>query len=135
MAEGYRRSYYFEIARLINHTNKIVFSRTLDRVEENKNWKNVKLIHEFDPEEIMRLKDKPGGDISVGGSDLAVSFINEGLIEEFRFMIAPIVIGQGTRVFKGLKSRLDLELIKTRSFESGNMLLYYGPSKDSLAQS
>ena len=79
----------------------------------------------------MRLKDRPGGDISIGGSDLAVSFIKEGLIDEFRFMVAPIVIGQGAQVFKGLESRLDLELIKTRTFESGNILLYYRPSKDS----
>jgi len=120
-----------EIARLINNTNKIVFSRTLGKVEEKENWKNVKLISEFDPAEIRRLKQEPGRDIWVGGSDLAVSFIKAGLIDEFRFMINPIVIGDGTPIFKGLDTKLRLQLIKTRTFKSGNVLLFYSPAKKS----
>jgi len=120
-----------EIARLINHTNKIVFSRTLDKVEEKENWKNVKLVRAFDPEEIKRLKQQPGKDIGVGGSDLAVSFIKAGLIDEFRFMINPIVIGDGTPIFKGLDTKLRLQLTKTRTFNSGNVLLHYKPAKNS----
>lgn len=119
-----------EIARLINTTNKFVFSKTLDVVSEKNNWRNVKLIHEFDAEEIRRLKDQPGKEISVGGSDLALSFIKAGLIDEFRFMIAPVALGAGTPIFKGLECKLDLELIKTRTFESGNILLYYKPAKN-----
>jgi dihydrofolate reductase len=114
-----------EIARLINHTHKVVFSRTLEKVEEKENWRNVKLAHQVDPEEIRRLKSLPGKNIGVGGSDLALSFIQAGLIDEFRFTISPIAIGQGTKIFQGLGSRLNLELKKTRRFESGNMLLYY----------
>jgi dihydrofolate reductase len=117
-----------EIARLINNTHKIVFSRTLDKVEEKENWRNVRLVHELDPEEIRRLKNQPGKSISVGGSDLALSFIRSGLIDEFRFTITPAAIGQGTKIFEGLGSRLNLELKKTRRFESGNMLLYYIPA-------
>src|SRR5207237_77919 len=86
-----------EIARLINNTEKIVFSRTLDSVRETENWKDVKLRRKVDPVEIKRLKEMPGKDIWVGTSDLALSFIKEDLIDEFRFMINPIVVGGGKR--------------------------------------
>jgi dihydrofolate reductase len=118
-----------EIAELINNANKMVFSRTLEKVEEKENWKNISLVHKFDPEEIKRLKGQPGKGIGVSGSDLALSFIKAGLIDEFRFMITPVVIGQGTPIFKGLGSKLELEHEKTRTFESGNTLLIYKPAK------
>lgn len=118
-----------EIARLINHTNKRVFSRTLQKVEETENWRNVKLVRSFDPDEFTRLKGMPGGGIGVGGSDLAVSFIRAGLIDEFRFMMDPIVLGEGTPIFKGLGEKLDLELVNARTFESGNVLLRYKPAR------
>lgn len=117
-----------EVANLMNNANKIVFSRTLDKIEEHENWKNVKLVHEFDPEEIRRLKEQSGKGIWVGGSDLAVSFIKAGLIDEFRLMINPVVVGSGTTLFKGLANKLNLELVKTRTFKSGNILLYYKPA-------
>ena len=116
-----------EIARLINNTEKIVFSRTLEGVRETENWKNVKLRRKVDPVEIRRLKEMPGKDIGLGTSDLAVSFIKEDLIDEFRFMINPVIIGGGTRIFQGLDHRLDLELTKTRRFQSGKMLMHYRP--------
>ena len=116
-----------EVARLMNNTEKIVFSRTLEGVRETENWKNVKLRSKVDPVEIRRLKEMPGKDIWVGTSDLAVSFIKESLIDEFRFMVNPVIVGGGTRIFQGLDQRLDLELTKTRRFQSGNMLVYYRP--------
>lgn len=116
-----------EVAGLMNNTSKIVFSRTLDRVEEHENWKNVRLVKEFNSDEIKRLKEQTGESIGVGGSGLAVSSIKAGLIDEFRFMVNPIVIGAGTPIFKGLDSKLKLELINTRAFRSGNVLLYYKP--------
>jgi dihydrofolate reductase len=116
-----------EVARLINNTEKIVFSRTLEGVRETENWKNVKLRRKVDPVEIRRLKEMPGRDIWVGTSDLAVSFIREDLIDEFRFMINPVVIGEGTRIFQGLDRRLDLEPTRIRKFQSGNMLMCYRP--------
>ncbi len=118
-----------EIARLMNNTEKIVFSRTLEDVRETENWKNVKLRRKVDPVEIRRLKEMPGKDIWVGTSDLAVSFIKEDLIDEFRFMINPVIVGAGTRIFQGLNRRLNLELTRTRSFKSGNTLLYYVPKR------
>jgi dihydrofolate reductase len=116
-----------EIALLMNSTEKIVFSKTLDRVEETTNWKVTKLAHELDPKEIRRLKAQPGKEIGVGGPDLATSFMNEGLIDELRFMINPVAIGEGTPLFRGLERRVELELLEARRFSSGNMLLCYGP--------
>ncbi len=116
-----------EIARLLNHTPKIVYSRTLDRVEEKKNWKNVELKREFDPEEIRRLKNGPGKSIWVGGSELAVIFLKADLIDECIFMMTPVVVGAGTPIFKGLDRSLRLQLIGSRTFKSGNVLLSYRP--------
>ena len=114
-----------EIARLINHVEKIVFSRTLESVLETANWRNVKLRYKVDPAEIRRLKEMPGKDIWLGTSSLAVSFIKEDMIDEFRFMINPVTVGGGTRIFEGLNRKLDLELTETRKFDSGNVLLFY----------
>jgi dihydrofolate reductase len=118
-----------EIAHMMNNAEKIVFSRTLDGVHETENWKNVKLRRKVDPVEIRRLKEMPGKDIWVGTSDLAVSFIKEDLIDEFRFMINPVIAGAGTRIFQGLDRRLNLEMTRARSFKSGNTLLYYVPRR------
>jgi dihydrofolate reductase len=116
------------VGRFINNTNKMVFSRTLDKVEEKENWKNVALVKKFDPEEIKRIKQQPGKDIWVGGSDLATSFVKYGLIDEFKFMVDPVVVGAGTQIFKGIEKRLNLELIKTHVFKNGNVLLCYRPA-------
>ena len=127
-AEGSRDN--VEVARLMNNIPKIVFSRTLKQVRETENWKNVKLVHEFNPDEIRRLKQQPGKDIWVGMSDLAVSFLKHDLIDEFRFVINPVAIGKGTQMFRGLDQRLNLDLTKTRKFDSGNILLYYKPKRE-----
>ncbi len=118
-----------EVARLINNSEKIVFSRTLEGVRETENWRNVKLRRDVDPVEIRRLKEMPGKDIWVGTSDLAVSFIKENLIDEFRFMINPIIVGGGTRIFVDLNRKLDLELTESRKFDSGNVLRCYRPRR------
>ncbi len=117
------------IARLINSTPKVVFSKTLHSVEETEIWKNVKLLRQVEPAEIRRLKALQGKDISVGGSDLAVTFAKEGLIDEFRFMVNPVVLGRGTPILGGLLDKIDLELVKTTTFKSGNVLLRYRPTK------
>jgi dihydrofolate reductase len=116
-----------EIARLINNMNKVVFSKTLTKVEEKGNWRNVKLIHDVNPQEIKRWKQESGKDLDIGGSNLAVSFAQLGLIDEIRIMVDPIVLGEGTRLFEGIKDKLALSLLKTRTFKSGNVLLYYQP--------
>jgi dihydrofolate reductase len=117
-----------EIADLMNSTEKLVFSRTLDRVEETKNWESVRLVHEFDPAEIQSLKERSGEDIVIGGPDLASSFIRAGLVDELRFMINPVALGEGAPIFRGME-RMNLQLLRTRKFESGNILLCYKPSQ------
>ncbi|MGI0092402.1 MAG: dihydrofolate reductase family protein, partial [Nitrososphaerales archaeon] len=118
-----------EIARLMNNTEKFVFSRTLDKLSETKNWKNVKLIRELNLAEIRHLKEQPGREIGVGGPNLALSLIKDGLIDELRIMLVPVAIGSGSTLFQGLEGKLNLELAKTRRFDSGNLLLYYTASK------
>lgn len=116
-----------EIARLINNMDKVVFSKTLTKVEERENWRNVKLIRDVNSEEIKRWKQESGKDLCIGGSNLAVSFARLGLIDEIRIMVDPIVLGEGTRLFEGIKDKLNLSLLKTRTFKSGSVLLYYQP--------
>ena len=117
-----------EIASLINNMKKIVYSKTLKKIEEGENWKNVTLLREVKPEEIIELKRQPGKNLSVGGNDLGVSFAQMGLVDEFWVMVNPIVIGTGNSLFKGMKDRLNLRLLETRVFKSGNVLLCYEPA-------
>jgi dihydrofolate reductase len=117
-----------EIARLMNHTKKIVYSTTLEQVHEKKNWERVSLLRKVDPAEVKRWKEEPGGEIGVGGSDLATAFIDAGLIDEYRFVINPTILGKGTRIFSGLSRQLDLTLVDSRKFASGNVLLTYRPA-------
>jgi dihydrofolate reductase len=117
-----------EIAHLINNMKKIVYSRTLKKVEENNNWKNVTLVHEINPEEVSALKRQTSKNISVGGNSLALSFAQMGLIDEFWIMVYPVAIGSGTPLLFGLKKKLKLKHLGTTTFKSGNVLLCYEPA-------
>ena len=112
------------VAEKMNTTPKLVFSKTLEKGE----WQNTRLIKDNFVEEMQKLKKQSGKDmIILGSSDLAVTFIEHGLIDEFRVMVNPLVLGDGKSLFKGIKGKLDLKLIKTRAFKNGNVLLYYEP--------
>jgi len=114
------------VARLMNKTPKVVISKSLGRVTETEHWKNVRLIKENVVDEIKKLKNRPGKDIFLPGSNnLCVSLLEWGLLDELRLMINPVVIGKGTPLFQGIKQKISLELIKVRSFASGNILLHY----------
>ncbi len=114
------------VADKMNSLSKIVFSKTLEKVE----WQNTRLVKENVAEEIAKLKQQPGKDLIIfGSSDLAVTFIQDGLLDEFRIMVNPVVLGNGKPLFKGIKDKLDLKLLKTRPFSSGNVLLYYQPAE------
>ena len=111
-------------AAAMNRLPKIVFSRTLSSAT----WENTRLVSEHLAEEITKLKAQPGKDLIIfGSSDLSVTLIQHGLIDEFRIMLNPVALGEGKSLFNGLQSRLPLELLKTRTFKSGNVLLYYRP--------
>jgi dihydrofolate reductase len=112
------------IAGLMNSLPKIVFSNTLEKVE----WDNTKSVKDNFVEEVLKLKQQPGKDIAIfGSSDLAVTFIEHNLIDEFRIMVNPILLGEGKPILQGIKTRLSLKFLKTRTFKSGNVLLYYEP--------
>ena len=112
-------------AAAMNRLPKIVFSRTLP----NATWQNTRLVGDNIAEEVARLKQQPGKDLIIfGSSDLSVTLIQAGLIDEFRILLNPVALGNGKSLFTGLTGRLDLELIKTRTFKSGNVLLYYRPA-------
>ncbi len=114
------------VAGKMNSLPKIVFSKTLSNVS----WPNTQLIKKDFVEEIEKLKKQPGKDMIIfGSSDLAVSFIQHNLIDEYRIMVNPVVLGGGKPLFKGIPKRFDLKLLKARAFKSGNVLLFYAPAK------
>lgn len=111
-----------EVANLMNTLPKVVFSNSLESVE----WQNTKLVKDNFVEEVTKLKEQSGKDIAIfGSSDLAVTFIDLGLIDEFRIMINPVVLGGGKPILQGIKSKLELKLLKVKTFQTGNVLLYY----------
>ncbi|MBI3023430.1 MAG: dihydrofolate reductase [Thaumarchaeota archaeon] len=110
----------------MNNMPKIVFSKTLDKVE----WNNTRLVKGNIVEEISKLKQQPGKDLIIFGSaKLASSLINLGLIDEFRIMVNPVVLGKGNPLFEEIKDKISLKLLKTKTFGSGNVLLYYKPDQ------
>lgn len=112
-----------EFARTIDALNKIVFSKTLTRVE----WKNTKISRANVEEEILRLKQQPGKDISISSLNIASHLTQLGLIDEYRFAVHPVVAGKGPRLFEAtdLKERLQLQLVESKTFRSGVVALYF----------
>lgn len=114
------------VAEWMNAMPKIVFSRTLKKAE----WSNTRLIKGNLAAEIRKLKQQKGKDLIIFGSAALVSsFLRLGLIDEYRIMVNPIVLGRGRSLFSDIKKRVHLKLLKTRSFHSGNVLLCYKPIK------
>ena len=109
-----------EYARIWNAITKIVFSRTLDNVEGNATLMRDGLI-----EQTTKLKSQPGRWISVGGPTLAASLIEAGLVDEFRIVIHPVILGGGKPFFPNLKAPTNLTLLETHRFSSGAMYLRY----------
>jgi dihydrofolate reductase len=109
-----------EFAQIWRATPKIVFSRTLDKVEGD-----ARLIREGAGDEVARLKQEPGEDLAVGGADLASTFIKLGLVDEYRLFVSPVILGGGTPFFPSLEKRIDLELVETRTFGSRVVYVRY----------
>jgi len=111
----------------MNSLPKIVFSKTLDKAE----WNNSRLVKENAADEALKLKQQPGKDIAIfGSSDLAVTLAQNGVIDEYRIIVNPVFLGNGTSLLKGIKEKLNLKLLNARVFKSGNVLLYYAPEKE-----
>jgi dihydrofolate reductase len=109
-----------EFARIWQDLPKIVFSKTLEKVEGN-----TRLADNGVAEEVAKLREQPGKDLAVGGAGLASSFTKLGLIDEFRLFVNPVVLGGGTPYFPPLDERIDLELVETRTFASRVVYLRY----------
>jgi len=113
-----------KIAKIIDDVEKIVFSKTLKKVS----WKNTKLFHKIDLKEIKKLKSQEGNNIVIFGSGTIVQqFTDLGLIDEYRLLLNPIILGAGKSMFKDVK-QLSLKLLETRTFKNGNVLLTYLPA-------
>jgi dihydrofolate reductase len=112
-----------EFARIWRDMPKIVYSRTLNRAD----W-NTTVVRDVVPEEIMELKAQPGGDLVLGGANLAATFMQHDLIDEYRIYVHPIVLGRGRPLFQVPDARINLRLAETRTFGNGVVLLrYQGP--------
>jgi dihydrofolate reductase len=105
--------YELEFARIWQGLPKIVFSKTLEKVEGN-----ARLVKDGVAEEVARLKEQPGKDLSVGGAGLASTFIKLGLVDEYQLFVSPVVLGGGTPYFPTLEERINLELVDTKTFGS-----------------
>jgi dihydrofolate reductase len=112
-----------EFARTFVSMNKIVFSRSLDSAED----RNTRIVRTDLHDEILKLKQEQGKDISVGGVDIPSQLIELGLVDEFRFVVQPIIAGEGRRLLEGisLPEKLQLKLVESKIFKSGSVVLRY----------
>ncbi len=117
-----------EFAVLIDNISKIVFSRTLKNVD----WKNTKLKKEVIKEKVLELKQSRNGgrkNILVGSPSLIAALTQLELIDEYQLCVHPIILGSGLQLFKNVKDRVNLKLLKTKTFDCGAVTLYYEPAK------
>lgn len=114
------------VASKMNSLPKIVVLKTLSKAD----WQNTRLIKVNFIEEISKLRKQSSKDNFIfGSSDLLISFMQYGLIDEYRIMVNPVILGEGKPIFKGLQKRVELKFIKTKLFKSGSVLIYYEPVK------
>jgi dihydrofolate reductase len=109
-----------EFARIWLDMPKIVYSTTLERA----GW-NTTIVRDVVAADVMALKEAPGGDMVVGGADLAAAFQRLDLIDEYRVYVHPVAIGRGKPMFSPSDTKIGLRLLETRTFASGVVLLRY----------
>jgi dihydrofolate reductase len=102
-----------EFARIWKDMPKIVFSKTLEKVEGN-----ARPVRDGVVEEAAKLKEQPGKDLAIGGAGLACTLIKLGLIDEYRLFVSPVVLGGGTPYFPAPDEMINLELVETQTFGS-----------------
>lgn len=112
-----------EFAIVIDKISKVVFSHTLKDVE----WKTARIAKNSLEEEIADLKQKEGKDILIGSPSLIVEGANLDLIDEYQISVQPTLAGKGLSLFKNIVDRIDLKLLKTKTFGCGAMTFYYEP--------
>lgn len=115
------------VAGLMNSIPKYVFSKTLDKLE----WDNSHLIKGDAVIELKKLKEQMGKDLFIFGSaNLSSAFIKNGLIDEYRLIVNPVILGKGGPIFDNIHGMLKLKLIDLKTFHNGNVLLYYQPNEN-----
>ena len=115
------------MAEVMNNIQKIVFSKTLQSVEEGPHWKNIKLFHEIEPQEIVKLKEQEGKGIAILGSGTIVQqFANLGLIDEYILQVNPVILGTGKNLFANV-GKMTLKLLEAKTFKNGIVWLRYQP--------
>ena len=114
-----------DFAIAIDKLPKIVFSRTLKNTE----WDSASLSNKSLEEKVTELKQQPGRDILVGSRSLIIQLIKLNLVDEFQLCVYPVVAGSGLPLFENMNDRTLFKLVKTKSFNSGAITLYYEPSK------
>ena len=114
-----------EFAVLIDNISKIVFSRTLKNVD----WKNTQLKNEVIKEEVLELKQQAGKNILVGSPSLIVALTQLDLIDEYQLCVHPVILGSGLPLFKNINNRINLKLLKTKTFGCGAVAHYYDQRK------
>jgi len=112
-----------EFAQTFVSRKKVVFSRSLAPADDG----NTRIVRTDLHDEILKLKQEPGKDILVGGVDIPTQLIELGLVDEYRFVVAPIFVGEGRRLLEGVRlpEKLRLRLVETKTFESGSVALRY----------
>ena len=116
-----------DFAQAFESANKVVFSQSLDDAEAKKGDKNARVVRTNLRDEILKLKQEPGKNIIAGGVDLPSQLIKLGLVDEFRFIVQPILAGEGRRLLEGvsLPEKLQLKLVELKPFKSGWVALHY----------
>jgi dihydrofolate reductase len=101
---------------------KLVFSRTLKDVT----WRNSRLLRELDPREIETMKRQPGKEMIIFGSGSIVAQLTQhGLIDEYQFVVCPLLLGSGQPLLGGVSKRLLLDLLEAKALRSGDVMLRY----------
>ena len=119
---GQRSREHRAIAIWLNEANKVVFSRTL----KNATWRNSRLLHELNPDEIATMKQQSGKDMMVLGSgSIASQLTQHGLIDEYQFVVCPVLLGSGRPLLSGVTKTLKLDLLEVKKYPSGDVLLRY----------
>jgi len=112
-----------EFARTFDSLDKVVFSRSLDRADD----RNTRIVRTNLHDGILKLKQEQGKNILVGGVSVPSQLIELGLVDEYRFVVSPIVVGEGRRLLEGvsLQEKLQLKLVESKTFTSGSVALRY----------
>jgi dihydrofolate reductase len=116
-------------AERMNNVPKVVFSRTLDKVEWGK-WGNARLVKDNVVEEVTKMKQASGGNMVIYGSaNLIRNFTQLGLIDEYQLLVHPVILGGGKPLFAGMSQPVKLNLLQAKTFDNGVVVLYYAPAK------